>query len=218
MQKQDETLTVRFAQANASLAGATQSLLGAIIHDGALHADFLNTLSMLEHMGSHKIMATQHGPMIDQATLKHLAEEARHAFFFKRQAEREAPSGAAGLMAPSAARGYFQRLEAEILRDLPAQAPARTAYLTMSLTVEFRAIWAYRLYQEVLTRAGSAMSLKSLLAEESGHLGEMVEGLRQIGQFDSRRLQFLWDVEQKLYRRLLAQLQRAVTARQSVAA
>ena len=195
------------------------SLLGYtfVTTNGALHADFLNTLSMLEHMGSHKIMATQHGPMIDQATLKHLAEEARHAFFFKRQAEREAPS-AVGLMDPSAARGYFQRLEAEILRDLPAQAPARAAYLTMSLTVEFRAVWAYRLYQEVLTRAGSAMSLKSLLAEESGHLGEMVEGLRQIGQFDAGQLQFLWNVEQKLYRRLLAELQRAVTAPQNVAA
>ena len=65
-------------------------------------------------------MATQHGPGIDQPTLKHLAEETRHAFFFKRAAEREAggalTGGPADLLAPSAARRYFQRLEANSLR------------------------------------------------------------------------------------------------------
>jgi hypothetical protein len=35
----------------------------------------MNTLSLLEHMGSHKIMATQNGLGIDLRTLKHLAEE-----------------------------------------------------------------------------------------------------------------------------------------------
>ena len=127
-------------------------------------ARFLNTLAMLEHMGSYKIMRTQHGAAIDQPTLKHLAEESRHAFFFKRAAEREAgcalTGGPADLLAPLAARRYFQRLEAQILRALPADAGRRAPYLTMSMLVEFRAVWGYRIYQTVLARAGHGISLK----------------------------------------------------------
>jgi hypothetical protein len=94
-------------------------MLSSIICDRTLHARFINTLSLLENMGTHKIMATQYGPAIDQSTLKHLAEVARHAYFFKRLAEREAghslSNAPSDLAAPFAARQYLQRLELQIL-------------------------------------------------------------------------------------------------------
>jgi hypothetical protein len=205
-----ENLFLQFERDNAPLAGTTEAILSGIVRDRPRHARFLNTLAMLEHMGSAKIMATQQGPAIDQPTLKHLAEESRHAFFFKRQAEREAgralSGGADDLLAAPAARRYFQRLEAEILRALPAGADRRTPYLTMSMMVEFRAVWGYRIYQSVLDRAGHSLSLNSLLAEESGHLTDMAARLEEIGQFDRARIRTLWQVEQDLYRRLLAAL------------
>ena len=85
-----ETLVAEFERKNAHLVGPTEAMLAGFVADRGLHARFMNTLAMLEHMGSHKIMATQAGPDIDLPTLKHLAEETRHAFFFKRHANREA--------------------------------------------------------------------------------------------------------------------------------
>ena len=74
---------------------------------------------------------------------------------------------------------------------------------TVSMVVEFRAVWGYRLYQEALVRAGSIVSLKSLLAEESGHLTDMAERLRGLGELDGPRLRGFCAIETALYRRLL---------------
>ena len=51
------------------------------------HARFLNTLSLMEHIGSRKIMVSQTCGPLGREVLKHLAEETRHAFFFKKAAE-----------------------------------------------------------------------------------------------------------------------------------
>lgn len=205
-------LTAQFERDNAPLMDVTNEILAGIVDDRALHARFLNTLSMMEHMGSYKIMATQKGPLIDQATLKHSAEETRHAFFFKRLAERDAGRamtyGGDDLLAAAAARSYFQRLEASVVAALGGHADRRAAYLIMSLTVEFRAVWAYRIYQAVLTRAGQAISLKSLLAEEAGHLTDMAQRLDGLGAFDIARQRRLLAIEKALYERLLGALDR----------
>jgi hypothetical protein len=208
MQSDIETLVAEFDRNNAHLVPATQAMLASLIADRPAHARFMNTLSMLEHMGSQKIMATQHGLGIDQPTLKHLAEETRHAFFFKRHANREAGKtleySATDMIAPQAARRYFQRLEAEMIRAFPANIHPRTTYLTMSMVVEFRAVWGYRLYQAALVEARSLVSLKSLLAEEAGHLTDMAERLHGIGELDVERLRRFCAVETALYEPLLA--------------
>jgi hypothetical protein len=194
-------------------------MLAGFIADKPLHARFMNTLSMLEHMGSHKIMATQAGPAIDLPTLKHLAEETRHAFFFKRHANREAGremlGTAADLLAPLAARRYFQRLEAEMVRAFPAGTHPRAVYLTMSMVVEFRAVWGYRLYQAALTRAGSSVSLKSLLAEEAGHLTDMAARLDGLGELDLARIRQFCAIETELYARMLSALSDMLPYRQA---
>ncbi|MDB5394505.1 MAG: hypothetical protein JWM91_2011 [Rhodospirillales bacterium] len=203
-----ELLVAAFERDNAPLAAPTGAMLADFIADKRLHARFMNTLSMLEHMGSHKIMATQHGLGIDQPTLKHLAEETRHAFFFKRHANREAGRvleyNAADMVAPLTARRYFQRLEAEMVRAFPAAIHPRAVYLTMSMVIEFRAVWGYRLYQAALVRAGNIVSLKSLLAEENGHLADMAERLAGFGELDRDRLRKFCVIETALYGRLLA--------------
>jgi hypothetical protein len=214
MKTEITALTAGFERDNQPLADLTGAILARIVDDRAAHARFLNTLSMMEHMGSYKIMATQKGPMIDQATLKHSAEETRHAFFFKRLAERDAGRamtyGGDDLLAAAAARNYFQRLEASVVATLGTKADRRAAYLIMSLTVEFRAVWAYRIYQSVLTRAGQAISLKSLLAEEAGHLTDMASRLEGLGQFDIARQRHLLAIEKSLYEKLLSALDRRV--------
>ena len=205
---------VRFEQANDALVLQTRSLLNRIVAEDAAHARLINTLSMLEHMGSDKIMATQRGADIDQATLKHVAEEAHHAFFMKRQAEKVAGRAMEyarrDLLAPAAARMYFQRLELAMLRVLERQRSSRAAYLYMSMIVEFRALWFYRLYQQTLKRAGHAMSLKRILGEEQSHLGDIAHRLEMAGELSNARVTAFLACERKLYERLLGALQHAV--------
>lgn len=202
-----EELVTAFDRANAHLVAGTKTMLTGFIGDRPTHARFMNTLSLLEHIGSYKIMATQHGLGIDQATLKHLAEETRHAFFFKRHANREAGRtleySTSDMIAPSAARRYFHRLEAEMVHTFPMSTHPRAIYLTMSMVIEFRAVWGYRLYQAALVKAGSLVSLKSLLAEEASHLTDMAERLQRLGELDIDRLDQFCAVETALYERLL---------------
>jgi hypothetical protein len=203
----------RFAADNDELGARTRALLDAIVAEPQRHARMINTLSLLEHMGSHKIMATQHSAAIDQATLKHVAEEAHHAFFMKRQAEKTAERAleyvAADLLAPASARMYFQRLEGATVRALGEQRSARAAYLYMSMIVEFRALWFYGLYEQALKRARHALSLKRVLGEEQAHLADMAERLEAGGELDDSRAVQVLGAERHLYSRLLGALERA---------
>jgi hypothetical protein len=205
----------RFAADNADLAPRTRALLEGIVAEPKRHARMLNTLSLLEHLGSHKIMATQHSAAIDQATLKHVAEEAHHAFFMKRQAEKTAERAleyvAGDLLAPSAARMYFQRLEGATVRALGQRRSARAAYLYMSMIVEFRALWFYGLYERALKRAQHALSLKRVLGEEQAHLSDMAERLEAGNELDDARAAKVLAAERRLFSRLLGALERAAT-------
>jgi hypothetical protein len=219
-----DSTQAQFEAANDFLVLKTRVLLNRIVPDAPLHGRFLNTLSMLEHMGSRKIMATQQGARIDQATLKHVAEEAHHAYFMKRQAEKTAARPlefrAADLLAPAAARMYFQRLEAGLVRTLGDESrlkplPHRSmhaTYLYMSLIVEFRALWFYRLYQQALTRFRSSLSLKRVLGEEQNHLGEVAQRLDDSGERTDARVETFLTLESLLYVRLLGALQRSLGA------
>jgi hypothetical protein len=203
----------RFAANNDDLVARTRALLESIVAEPKRHARMLNTLSLLEHMGSHKIMATQHSAAIDQPTLKHVAEEAHHAFFMKRQAEKTAERAleyvADDLLAPSSARMYFQRLEGATVRALGERRSARAAYLYMSMIVEFRALWFYGLYEQALKRARHALSLKRVLGEEQAHLGEMADRLEAGRELDYDRAATVLAEERRLYSRLLGALERA---------
>jgi hypothetical protein len=204
----------RFAADNGQLVRTTAALLERTIASAAQHGRLINTLSLLEHMGSHKIMATQHRTDIDQATLRHVAEEAHHAYFMKRQAEKTADRPleyvAADLLAPTAARMYFQRLEAATVRTLGRECDPRAAYLYMSMIVEFRALWFYGLYQETLQRARHVLSLKRLIGEEQNHLDEMATRLDTAGERSDAHVAALLARERVLYSRLLTALDRAV--------
>ena len=104
---------------------SVREFLATLVRDEKQHAKFLNMLSMLEHMGSRKIMVSQmnKGETMSQDTLQHLAEEARHAYFFKRHAERingEAMDGwiETNTMCRVPALMYFGRMDAGITKSL----------------------------------------------------------------------------------------------------
>jgi len=176
----------------------------------ALHARFLNTLSLLEHIGSRKIMLSHARPSRD--VLRHLAEETRHAFFFKRAAEGLAQGAlsyeAPHLLAGAQARFYMGRLDGRIAQI----ARGGAAYYYMSLLIELRAIWFYRIYQSVLTEMGQKLNLASLLAEETRHLAEMNDQLTAPGENPQTHLPGLIAFEERCFANLLAGLDKAAGA------
>ena len=104
------------------LVATVKQRLGWLCRHPSTHARFLNTLSLMEHIGSRKIMTSQTSRGLGGETLRHLAEETRHAYFFKRAAEKLARSplgyGVDETIAGAMARGYMARLDAGIARSL----------------------------------------------------------------------------------------------------
>lgn len=170
----------------------------------------MNMLSLLEHIGSRKIMASQAMAVPGHDILKHLAEETRHAFFFKRAAERLARRtmdySHQNTMACASARSYMGRLDAEIAYVLASGSPA-LPYLYMSLIVELRAVWTYRLYQSVLTEENTGLTLKSILAEEELHLSAMLARLKHMDSNIAARIALFSRFEEVRFRRLWSRIE-----------
>jgi len=187
------------------LVPAVRARLARFCTQTSEHARFLNMLSLMEHIGSRKIMLSQGKADSKQTTLRHLAEETRHAYFFKRLAEKLArrPLSFSGsdTVAPASACAYMGRLDAAISQSLRSTAP-ELPYLYMSLLVELRAVWLYRLYQDVLDEQRTGIALKSVLAEENLHLDAMLARLRAMDLDLARRLEDFGRIEEVRFRSL----------------
>jgi len=191
---------------NAQFEGSVRNFLEEIIEDKPRHARFLNMLAMLEHKGSRRIMLSQMDKVLTQDTLQHLAEEARHAFFFKRQAERVAGHSLDGwtkdnTMCIEPSLIYFARLGVGVAKEVGR----KSAYSWVSLVVELRACWFYEIYQDALECSNDHMSLKSIVAEEDKHLADMFAMCNE--QYDT--LEKLSAYETKLFANLWPQLEQS---------
>lgn len=195
------------------LAPSVKQRLGWFCRHPSAHARFLNTLSLMEHIGSRKIMASQTRQSLSGETLRHLAEETRHAFFFKHAAEKIARRpldyAAAETIAPATARFYMGRLDAGIAHDFAGAPAGPLPYLYMSLIVELRAVWFYRLYQETLIEQRNALSLRSVLAEEELHLGAMLAHLNEMDPHCASRVRRFKALEQQKFRVLWGAIEAA---------
>ena len=199
-----------FERQNESLVAPVRAGLASLCKEASQHARFMNMLSLLEHIGSRKIMASRAMAVPGHDILKHLAEETRHAFFFKRAAEKLARRpmdySRANTMACASARSYMGRLDAQIARVL-ANGSLALPYLYMSLIVELRAVWTYRLYQSVLTEENTGLTLKSILAEEELHLSAMLVRLKQMDSNILARIALFCRFEEVRFRRLWSRIE-----------
>ena len=188
-----------------------RELLTALCRRHDLHARFLNTLCWMEHLGSAKILLSQRGTGLPEDVLRHLAEEARHAQFFRRAAERIAARELLCVdedaLAASAARAYMGRLDAGISRELGYDGGLCYRYVT--LVVELRAEWLYRLYEEVLRAEASPLTLASVLSEEEAHLREVSDALRESDPEHAPRRRVFEALESSLFERWLRAMREA---------
>lgn len=169
-----------------------KGILDAMDGSPLLRAKFLNTLSFMEHIGATKIARSQSGEQADFMTLKHAAEEARHAFYLKKLSLKIEPLAlpsyeAAYLMAPLASRQYLYRLDVAVARmvkkaGLQGAELRKLAYLLVTFAIEVRADLLYPIYESYLERYPERISVSSIIAEEEGHLAEMESELAKYPQ------------------------------------
>jgi len=165
-------------------------LLNTIVASEEYHPKWLNTLSYLENCGARKIAACEHPIMVDEEMLKHASEEFRHAHYLKRQIRRLTSNSFPSYSLKSILGGmtswhYLRALDhftSHYLKHVIglSQASLRElAYHLVTYVIELRAKELYQIYDEVLRRNHSKVTVKSILLEEEEHLAEMESYLAQ---------------------------------------
>lgn len=196
-------------------------LLPEIIRNDRQHARWLNTLSMMESVGARKIAGYIDPIHVDELTLQHAFEEARHAHYLKRQiskiGQKLSDYCRETLLAPRASYHYLHKLDWICSRYLKQKGLSgrelkNHCYLYVTYLIEVRAMKLYHTYQAALTSAHSPVHVRSIIKEEEGHLNNMSTQLEQIDPDWQKHCNDLQCAEQKLFERWIQQLQTAIQA------
>ena len=194
-------------------------IVNKIVVSDEMHAKWLNSLSMMENTGARKISKYEHPVHTNIIVLKHAAEEARHAYYLKKQISKLAGDACPDysypyLLAPIESYHYLQMLDVEACRylknkmKLEGRALKHGAYLLVTYAIEVRADMLYGIYQEALTKHESRVNVKSIILEEEGHLEEMQ---RMLEVFDPKWKELAADmceVENKLFETWISAIDR----------
>jgi len=165
------------------------TIFNEVVKDAGIHAKWINTLSMMENAGAKKIKKCEHPVLANEVILKHSAEEARHAYYLKKQIKKvfkeDCPTYEKQyLLAPNLSYYYLHALDIKVCRYLKKNFGYKgddlkyAAYLLVTYAIEVRADELYPQYQEVLTAVKSPVNVKSIIAEEINHLQEMRHQLK----------------------------------------
>ena len=188
-----------------------QKIIQTIIQADHLHARFLNTLSLMENTGARKISASEHKTKVSYLMLKHACEEARHAFYLKKQISKIAKIADFPtyeneyLLAPFASYTYLHSLDLKVCRylkntlQLQRDALKYAAYLLVTYSIEVRADELYPIYQNALDEVKSKVNVKSIIVEEEGHLAEMIEQLKSFSPDWEIHAKKAVDIEKQLF-------------------
>ena len=197
------------------------TLCQQIVAHPDLHCRWLNTLSLMENTGARKIAHNEDPIHADLTMLKHAAEEFRHAYYLKKMIGRIDASAcptyeAPFVLAPHASKHYLHRLDVEVCRLLIQSGvtdPARFkagAYLLVTYAIEVRADELYGNYQNALDEINSKVNVKSIIAEEEGHLQEMQEMLAHFDPMHQVWAEKACAIEERLHAEWLTEIAREV--------
>jgi hypothetical protein len=166
------------------------TLINKIVSNPQLHKNWLNTLSMMENVGAKKIKNCEDPIFVSEIILKHAAEEARHAYYLKKQLSKIESDPCPTyekqyLLAPNTSYYYLNHLDVRMCRYLKStfgftnHKLKYAAYLLVTYAIEVRADELYPIYQDALTAYNSSVTVKSIIAEEKNHLEEMIIQLKE---------------------------------------
>ena len=161
------------------------ALLSEIVQNTNAHARFLNTLSFMELCGAKKLSQTIGRRYFSTSMLEHVAEEYRHAYFLRRLANKISVSpiddySHENVFCKRQSRAYISDLDRRVsiaLRHHQELHNPMMCYLLVTYAIEQRALSFYKLYQEMLDRHGTPISVRSIISEELDHFKEMEQKL-----------------------------------------
>ncbi|MEJ2905755.1 hypothetical protein [Pedobacter panaciterrae] len=196
-------------------------ILENIVSDNVLHAKWLNTLSYMENAGAKKISASEHKEKVNLIILKHAAEEHRHAYYLKKQLDKLDGDlcktyTSDELLAPNDTKFYLNALDVAVCRylkqhfNLSGYELKFAAYLFVTYAIEVRADELYPVYQDVLTAAGSKVTVKSIILEEEGHLEEMLNQLRSFDADWEKHAELVIKIEQDMFNSWMQNLNKQI--------
>ncbi|MFT6850404.1 MAG: bacterioferritin (cytochrome b1) [Sphingobacteriales bacterium] len=194
-----------------------KEIIEAIVAQPETHGKWLNSLSLMENTGARKISASEHPTQVDLMILKHAAEEARHAYYLKKQIERVLPDSLKdfsfeNLLAPLRTYHYLHSLDAEASRyikdnmKLDGYELKYAAYLLVTYAIEVRADELYPVYQDVLTKIGSKVNVKAIILEEEGHLEEMEKQLKDFSSEWEHYAHDICQLEEQLFEKWITSI------------
>lgn len=185
-------------------------ILDRIVADDARHAKWLNTLSMMENSGARKIKGCEHPVLVSEVILKHASEEARHAYYLKKQIAKVDANACptyeqAYLIAPARSQYYLDQLDIDVCKWLKSVFGFKghdlkyAAYLLVTYAIEVRAESLYPIYKSVLEKYGSKVKVNTIIAEEEGHLEEMRKQIAGLFQDPDAVMSEAEKLENRLY-------------------
>jgi hypothetical protein len=174
-----------------SFTDRLREILLTLVSSNELHSKWINTLSYLENCGARKIAACEHPTQVKEEMLKHASEEFRHAHYLKRQIERVSAAVIHDYSLPYLLGGmrcihYLSLLDLKVSRFLSQtgafskSAIKEMAYLLVTYAIELRAEELYPIYEQILRKGGSKVTVKSILLEEQEHLSEMRKNIEKL--------------------------------------
>lgn len=153
---------------SAAADAALGELLDRIAGDPALEMEWVDLLSQLEYVGCRKIVKSVGFERISLEVLRHVAEEASHAFLLKSVAERGGRAGRSwrdGRFCEAGWR-YFQGLD----RGVSALSEdAALHYPGVAWAVERRVLEVYPEYAARTRNEDVRKALRRILAQEERH-------------------------------------------------
>jgi hypothetical protein len=148
----------------SSVDPAFDEVLTALVSKPEWEHQWLNLLSQLEFVGCRKIIKSVPFERVDLEVLRHIAEEASHAYLLKTLV----PDGSAWSASPLGRIGweYFQTLDQEV----SALASDREVhYPAVSWAIERRVLWVYPLYAERTRESRVRSVVRGILSQEQRH-------------------------------------------------
>lgn len=187
------------------------NIFDLVVKDNNIHARWLNTLSMMENTGAKKIKKCEHPVLATEMILKHAAEEARHAYYLKKQIQKITKNSCPTyervyLLAPDMSYYYLHVLDVKVCRFLKNRFQYKgddlkyAAYLLVTYAIEVRADELYPEYQLVLDGMKSNVNVKSIIAEEVQHLAEMTQQLQQFSTDWEELCRVVCEIEKGLFK------------------
>ncbi len=182
-----------------------RQVLEAISKDPALEARWLNTLSLLEHIGSRKISKSVCEKHPSLEVLEHFADETRHAYIFKKLASRGVLSTHhdENYLCRDEAVSYFQMLDnfmTEWIHAATHQDDTYQNYLLVTCMIERRAMKLYPLYKNITRDDEVRLELQQIILEETNHRHNIETHMADIlKQNQVKNFSVCTDIEKQLF-------------------